>query len=331
MKVLLASPHGFCAGVVMAIESLERAVTLLGPPLYVYHEIVHNKHVVQQFQERGVVFVESLENVPEQANLLYSAHGVSPQVRETARRRRLRTIDATCPLVAKVHAEAVRFAQSGYTIVLIGHEGHDEIIGVMGEAPDRIILVERPEEVEQIQVSDPSRVAYLTQTTLSVDEAQRVIQALRRRFPAIASPPKEDICYATQNRQEAIRELCSEADLVLVIGSQNSSNSARLAEVAHEYGVPAKLIDDVADIDPGWFDGVETVALTAGASAPEHLVQQCLDWLKAVFGAEVERRPVRREDVRFPLPKELRSAPAQMMLSISDNLYSPITRNRTSS
>ncbi len=311
MKVLLASPHGFCAGVVMAIRSLERALDLLGAPVYVYHEIVHNKHVVQQFQKRGAVFVESLEEVPEGANLLYSAHGVSPQVRQTACQRRLRAIDATCPLVAKVHMEAARFAQLGYTIVLIGHEGHDEIIGVLGEAPERIILVETPEEVEHIQVSDPERVAYLTQTTLSVDEAKRVIDALRRRFPKIVAPPKEDICYATQNRQEAVREIAPQADLVLVIGSQNSSNSVRLAEVAQEHGAPARLIDDVGDLDPAWFEGVETLALTAGASAPEHLVQECLDWLQECFGAEVEHRVIHREDVRFALPKELRVLPQE--------------------
>lgn len=306
MKVLLASPHGFCAGVMMAIKSLERALELLGPPLYVYHEIVHNKHVVQQFERRGVVFVESIDDVPEGANLLYSAHGVSPDIREQAGRRRLYTIDATCPLVAKVHAEAIRFARQEYSIVLIGHQGHDEIIGVMGEAPGRISLVETAEEVESLEVAHPERVAYLTQTTLSVDEASRIIDALKRRFPDIASPPKGDICYATQNRQEALRTLSEEADLVLVVGSQNSSNSVRLAEVARERGTPAHLIDDVADIDPSWFTGVETVVVTAGASAPEHLVQECLHWLELLFGAEVQQRVVRNEDVTFALPRALR-------------------------
>jgi 4-hydroxy-3-methylbut-2-en-1-yl diphosphate reductase len=307
MKVLLVSPHGFCAGVVMAIKSLERALELLGPPLYVYHEIVHNKHVVQQFERRGVVFVESIDEVPEGSNLLYSAHGVSPQIREHAKQRRLYAIDATCPLVAKVHGEAIRFAQRGYTIVLIGHQGHDEIIGVMGEAPERIILVETPEDVDRLEISATDRIAYLTQTTLSVDEAKRVIEALKRRFPNIEAPPKEDICYATQNRQEAIRALTGESDLVLVVGSQNSSNSVRLAETAREHGKPAYLIDDVSDIDPIWFKGVETVAVTAGASAPEHLVQDCLQWLELMFGAEVQQRVVRPEDVKFALPQVLRS------------------------
>jgi 4-hydroxy-3-methylbut-2-en-1-yl diphosphate reductase len=307
MKVLLVSPHGFCAGVVMAIKSLERALELLGPPLYVYHEIVHNKHVVQQFERRGVVFVESIDDVPEGSNLLYSAHGVSPQIRERAKQRRLYAIDATCPLVAKVHGEAIRFAQRGYTIVLIGHQGHDEIIGVMGEAPERIILVETPQDVADLQIDSSDKIAYLTQTTLSVDEARRVIDALKLRFPNIQSPPKEDICYATQNRQEAIRMLTREADLVLVVGSQNSSNSVRLAETARELGRPAYLIDDVSDIDPLWFKGIETVAVTAGASAPEHLVQDVLQWLELVFGAEVEQKVVRPEDVKFALPQVLRS------------------------
>ncbi|HEV3022172.1 MAG TPA: 4-hydroxy-3-methylbut-2-enyl diphosphate reductase, partial [Pirellulales bacterium] len=228
MKVLLANPHGFCAGVVMVVQSLERALDLLGAPLYVFHEIVHNKHVVEDFQRRGVRFVDSIDEVPEGANLLYSAHGVSPEVREQARRRRLRTIDATCPLVTKVHLEAVRFAREGRTIVLIGHEGHDEVIGTMGEAPGRIVLVETPDDVARLAVPDPARVAYLTQTTLSVDDANVVIAALRAKFPQIANPPKDDICYATQNRQEAVRELAQQAELVLVLGSQNSSNSKRL-------------------------------------------------------------------------------------------------------
>jgi 4-hydroxy-3-methylbut-2-en-1-yl diphosphate reductase len=306
MKVLLVSPHGFCAGVVMAIKSLERALELLGAPLYVYHEIVHNKHVVQQFESRGVVFVESLDEVPEGSNLLYSAHGVSPQIRQHAKQRGLYAIDATCPLVAKVHGEAIRFAQKGYTIVLIGHQGHDEIIGVMGEAPERIILVETPEDVDNLDLVAPERIAYLTQTTLSVDEARRVIDALKRKFPNIEAPPKEDICYATQNRQEAIRMLAREADLVLVVGSQNSSNSVRLAETARETGRPAYLIDDVDDIDPLWFEGIETVAVTAGASAPEHLVQGVLQWLELMFGATVEQKVVRPEDVKFALPQVLR-------------------------
>src|SRR3954449_11048468 len=229
MKIILANPRGFCAGVNMAIESLERALDFFGAPLFVYHEIVHNKYVVERFLRRGVVFVESLEDVPEGSPLLYSAHGVSPQIRDQARKRNLQAIDATCPLVTKVHLEAVKYAREGYTIVLIGHEGHDEVIGTMGEAPDRMILVETAEDVERLEVPDPSKVAYLTQTTLSVDDANVVIAALRRKFPAIANPPRDDICYATQNRQEAVRELAPKADLVLVLGSQNSSNSKRLA------------------------------------------------------------------------------------------------------
>lgn len=307
MKVLLANPHGFCAGVVMVVKALERALEVLGAPLYVYHEIVHNKHVVERFRQLGVVFVDAISDVPQGANLLYSAHGVSPQVRAEARARKLMTIDATCPLVTKVHIEAARFARQGYTIFLIGHEGHDEVIGTMGEAPEQIILVETPEDVERVTVTNPDRLAYLTQTTLSVDDANRVIAALKCRFPGIAGPPKEDICYATQNRQEAVRELAREADLVLVVGSRNSSNSLRLAEVAEQFA-RAYLIDDVSDIDPAWFDRAQTVVLTAGASAPEELVLECLDWLQTELHAEVERRMVREEDVVFPLPRALRYA-----------------------
>lgn len=294
----------------MAIKSVERALELLGAPLYVYHEIVHNKHVVERFRNRGVVFVDSIEEVPEDANLLYSAHGVSPEIRAAARSRRLFTIDATCPLVAKVHGEAIRFARQGYTILLIGHEGHDEIIGVLGEAPDRIILVESVEDASRVTVPDPERVAYLTQTTLSVDDANQIIGALKARFPRLVGPPKEDICYATQNRQEVLRALAAEVDVVLVVGSQNSSNSQRLAEVARQLGTPAYLIDDVGDIDPRWLAGVETVGLTAGASAPEHLVQACLEWLRAVYGASVAERSVGAEHVEFPLPAVLRSSMA---------------------
>ncbi|MGH7139889.1 MAG: 4-hydroxy-3-methylbut-2-enyl diphosphate reductase [Pirellulales bacterium] len=306
MKVLLANPHGFCAGVVMVVKALERALEVLGAPLYVYHEIVHNKHVVDRFRRLGVEFVDSISEVPEGANLLYSAHGVSPQVRAEARARKLMTIDATCPLVTKVHIEAARFARQGYTIFLIGHEGHDEVIGTMGEAPEQIILVETPEDVARVAVNKPDRVAYLTQTTLSVDDANRVIAALRLRFPNIVGPPKEDICYATQNRQEAVRELAREADLVLVVGSRNSSNSLRLAEVAEQFA-RAYLIDDVSDIERDWFGDAETVVLTAGASAPEELVLECVNWLENEFHAEIERRTVRAEDVVFPLPRALRA------------------------
>jgi 4-hydroxy-3-methylbut-2-enyl diphosphate reductase len=305
MKIILANPRGFCAGVNMAIESLERGLELFGEPLYVYHEIVHNKYVVERFQKRGVVFVDELSQVPEGAPLLYSAHGVSPQVREQARERRLRAIDATCPLVTKVHLEAVKYAKEGYTIVLIGHEGHDEVIGTMGEAPDRMILVETAEDVEKLDLNT-DKIAYLTQTTLSVDDANVVIAALRQRFPHIANPPKDDICYATQNRQEAVRELAARADLVLVLGSQNSSNSRRLAEIANSLGPQAHLIDGVCEIRPEWLEGVETVLITAGASAPEDVVQECIDYLKERYGATVEEEWVRDENVHFPLPKTLR-------------------------
>ncbi len=307
MRIILAAPRGFCAGVNMAIESLELAIKVYGTPVYVYHEIVHNKYVVERFREEGAVFVDHLEEVPEGATLLYSAHGVSPEIRRVAQERRLRTIDATCPLVTKVHLEAIRYAREGYTILLIGHEGHDEVIGTMGEAPDAMQLVETPEDVDNLVVENPQRVAYLTQTTLSVDDANRIIERLRAKFPAIANPPKEDICYATQNRQEAVKKLSDEADLVLVLGSQNSSNSQRLAELARESGVPAYLIDGSADIDLSWFRGDECVLITAGASAPELVVEDCLEFLRKRFGAVVETRTVREEEVYFPLPRELRS------------------------
>jgi 4-hydroxy-3-methylbut-2-enyl diphosphate reductase len=307
MRVLLANPRGFCAGVNMAIESLELALVSLTPPIYVYHEIVHNKYVVDHFRDRGVVFVDDLTDVPAGATLLFSAHGVSPEVRRVARERNLRAIDATCPLVTKVHLEAIKYSRASYTIFLIGHEGHDEVIGTMGEAPEAIILVETPEEVATLNVADESKVAYLTQTTLSVDDANRIIARLKERFPKIAAPPKDDICYATQNRQEAVSILAKEADLVIVLGSQNSSNSQRLAELARERGVPAHLVDGPSDLDAAWFDGANTVLVTAGASAPEVVVDQCLDWLRERFDATVEPRTIREESVSFPLPRELRS------------------------
>jgi 4-hydroxy-3-methylbut-2-enyl diphosphate reductase len=306
MKVILASPRGFCAGVNMAIETLELAIRLYGTPIYVYHEIVHNKYVVEHFHGRGAVFVDCLNDVPEGAHLLFSAHGVSPAVRQTARDRKLRTIDATCPLVTKVHLEATKYAKAGYTIFLIGHAGHDEVEGTMGEAPQSIVLVETPQDVDRLEVPDSGKLVYLTQTTLSVDDANRIIQRLRQRFPEIIGPPKEDICYATQNRQEAVKLLSAEADVVLVLGSQNSSNSQRLAELARENGVPAYLIDHARDIDPQWLEGVDTVLVTAGASAPEWVVEDCLEYLRTRFGAIVEPRLVRDEDVHFPLPKEIR-------------------------
>lgn len=306
MKVLLASPRGFCAGVNMAIESLDLAIQAFGTPVYVYHEIVHNKYVVETFKEKGAVFVDELSEVPEGSYLLFSAHGVSPEIRQIAKDRKLHAIDATCPLVTKVHLEALKFAREGYTIVLIGHEGHDEVIGTMGEAPEAIVLVETEEDVEKLEVADASNLAYLTQTTLSVDDANRIITALQARFPKIIGPPKEDICYATQNRQEAVRILASEADVALVLGSQNSSNSQRLRELADESGVSGYLIDGAADISDDWFEGQSTVLVTAGASAPEAVIEECLDYLKEKFDATVEIRTIRKEEVHFPLPRELR-------------------------
>ena len=306
MKIILANPRGFCAGVNMAIESLERALELFGTPLYVYHEIVHNRPVVERFRKRGVVFVDGIEEIPEGANVLYSAHGVAPAIREASETRRLHAIDATCPLVTKVHLEAVRFAQQGYTILLIGHEGHDEVLGTMGEAPANIRLVQDVDEVERLEYPAAAKLAYLTQTTLSVDDAEVIIRALRRRYPQIVGPSREDICYATQNRQEAVKDLVPEVDVVLVLGSQNSSNSKRLAELAQACGNRAYLIDGVREIDPRWFEGAGTVLITAGASAPEEVVEECVAYLQEHFGATVESRTVREEHVSFPLPRELR-------------------------
>src|SRR3954454_15689628 len=266
MKIILANPRGFCAGVNMAIESLERALELFGTPLYVYHEIVHNRPVVERFRRPGVVFVDGMDEIPEGATVLYSAHGVAPAIRAAAARRRLRAIDATCPLVTKVPLKAVRFARAGYTIVLIGHEGHDEVLGTMGEAPEHIRLVQDAAEVGRLDLPADARVAYLTQTTLSVDDAEVIIRALKRRFPQIVGPSRDDICYATQNRQEAVKDLAQQAVVVLVLGSQNSSNSLRLAELGRSHGKPAYLIDEAGEIDDRWFAGIGTVLITAGAS-----------------------------------------------------------------
>jgi 4-hydroxy-3-methylbut-2-en-1-yl diphosphate reductase len=308
MKILLAGPRGFCAGVNMAIDTLDLAIQLYGTPIYVYHEIVHNRHVVDRFRAQGAVFVDDLNEVPEGSRLLFSAHGVSPDVRRIARERRLETIDATCPLVTKVHLEALRFARQGFKILLVGHEGHDEVVGTMGEAPEAFVLVESPEQVDRLEFPPGTKLAYLTQTTLSVDDANRIIGRLKERFPSIVGPPKEDICYATQNRQEAVRLLAREADITLVLGSQNSSNSQRLAELAIETGVRAHLIDGAADMDLGWFRGDETVMITAGASAPESVVAECVALLRERFNATVEERSIREEEVYFPLPKPLRAA-----------------------
>ena len=317
MKILLASPRGFCAGVNMAIETLETAIRLYGTPVYVYHEIVHNKHVVDRVVREGAVFVDAVEDVPAGAVLLFSAHGVAPEVRRVSAERRLRAIDATCPLVTKVHLEAIKYAKAGYRIVLIGHEGHDEVIGTMGQAPEAFTLVDSTDEVDALPFGSTDKLAYLTQTTLSVDDASRIIHRLKERFPQIVGPPKDDICYATQNRQEAVRLLSEGADIVIVLGSQNSSNSQRLAELACDAGIRAFLIDGANEIDPAWFTGEETVVITAGASAPESVVQDCVSWLRARYDAAVEERTIRQEEVYFPLPKELRAAASAARLPMA--------------
>jgi 4-hydroxy-3-methylbut-2-enyl diphosphate reductase len=306
MEVLLASPRGFCAGVDRAIEVVEAALDVYGPPVYVRHEIVHNRHVVESLRTLGARFVEDLADVPEGSVLVFSAHGVSPAIRAEAAVRGLRTIDATCPLVTKVHLEALRFAKHGFTIVLIGHEGHAEVEGTMGEAPQAIHLVENVEDVEHLEVPDPHKVAYLTQTTLSVDETTEIIAALRKRFPGIQGPPREDICYATQNRQTAVKALARTSDLVLVVGSPNSSNSERLREVAAGFGIPSFLVDSAEDIRPEWLEGKSRIGVTAGASAPENLVAEIVEFLrKRAGGVEVEQLQVVEEEVTFPLPAEL--------------------------
>jgi 4-hydroxy-3-methylbut-2-enyl diphosphate reductase len=310
VKIILANPRGFCAGVNMAIESLERALELFGAPLYVYHEIVHNRPVVERFRKRGVVFVDAIEEIPHGATVLYSAHGVAPAIRAASAARDLKAIDATCPLVTKVHLEAVRFARDGYTILLIGHEGHDEVLGTMGEAPAHIRLIETEADVEKLDLPPDAKLAFLTQTTLSVDDAEIIIRAVRRRYPQVVGPSRDDICYATQNRQEAVKELARQSDAVIVLGSQNSSNSRRLAELAEALGKPAYLIDGVCDLPDDCFTGEETVLVTAGASAPEEVVEECVTRLSQRYGATVESRTVREEHVSFPLPRELRVLPA---------------------
>jgi 4-hydroxy-3-methylbut-2-enyl diphosphate reductase len=309
VRILLAHPRGFCAGVDRAIEIVELALQRFGPPVYVRHEIVHNRHVVESLRAKGAVFVEDPADVPEGALLVFSAHGVSPAVREGAARRGLRTLDATCPLVTKVHVEAQRFARSDHEIVLVGHAGHVEVEGTMGHAPERMHLVEDVADVARLAVRDPERLAVLTQTTLSVDDTREVLDALRDRFPAVQLPRKDDICYATQNRQNAVKQLVGEADLVLVVGAPASSNSNRLVEIATKAGVPAKLVQDAGDIDPAWLAGVSCVGLTAGASAPEVLVERVIDRLRALAGGEVvvDAMPAVDEGVVFQLPPELRA------------------------
>jgi 4-hydroxy-3-methylbut-2-enyl diphosphate reductase len=308
-KLLLAAPRGYCAGVDRAVQTVERALELHGAPVYVRKEIVHNKHVVEKLRERGAVFVDELDDtIPEGAITVFSAHGVSPAVHAEAERRGLETIDATCPLVTKVHREAVKFAADGYTIVLIGHSGHEEVEGTMGEAPDHIVLVETEADVDALEVSDPDKVAYISQTTLSVDETRAIIARLRERFPNITGPRTDDICYATTNRQAAVKQMAEQCDLVLVIGSQNSSNSQRLVEVAREYGADSHLIDNAGQVREEWLEGKRVVGISSGASAPEELVDRLVGFFRERGVAEVEEFEVVREDVRFMLPKPIRQA-----------------------
>ncbi len=307
-KLLLAAPRGYCAGVDRAVQTVERALELHGSPVYVRKEIVHNKHVVEQLRARGAIFVEEETEVPEGAVCVFSAHGVAPSVRAGAEARALRTIDATCPLVTKVHREAVRFAEQGYTIVLVGHDGHEEVEGTMGEAPERIVLVQDEHDVECLQIDDPERVAYITQTTLAVDETTAILARLRERFPKIVGPRTDDICYATTNRQSAVKQMADGCDLLLVIGSRNSSNSVRLVEVARECGTDAHLIDRAAEVREEWLDGARVVGISSGASAPENLVQELVQLFRDRGVSDISEFHVINEDVRFMLPKPIREA-----------------------
>jgi 4-hydroxy-3-methylbut-2-enyl diphosphate reductase len=308
-KILLAAPRGYCAGVDRAVQSVERALEAYGAPVYVRKEIVHNKHVVEQLRDAGAIFVDELnDSIPEGAVTVFSAHGVAPSVHAEAAERKLQTIDATCPLVTKVHREAVKFAEEGYTIILIGHDGHEEVEGTMGEAPDSIVLVETVADVDALEVDDPEKLAFISQTTLSVDETSIIIDRLRERFPAIISPRTDDICYATTNRQAAVKQLAPLCELVLVIGSKNSSNSNRLVEVAREHGADSYLIDNETQVQGEWLDGVKTLGITSGASAPEELVQRLVDLFRDAGTADVEEFTVVEEDVRFMLPKTIRQA-----------------------
>ncbi len=308
-KILLARPRGFCAGVDRAIEIVELALETWGAPVWVRHEIVHNRHVVEALRAKGARFVEDVELVPPGSRLVFSAHGVAPGVRERARARGLRTIDATCPLVTKVHVEALRLARAGYQIVLVGHRGHVEVEGTLGHAPERMLLVETLADVERIEVGDPEKLAVLTQTTLSLDDTREIVDALRRRFPAIRTPAKDDICYATQNRQNAVKAIAERADLLLVVGAPTSSNSNRLVEVARARGVRAERVEEAADIDPAWLDGVRVVGVTAGASAPESLVSELCERLRALGCEGIEELSFAEEHVTFTLPPELRRRP----------------------
>jgi 4-hydroxy-3-methylbut-2-enyl diphosphate reductase len=305
-KVLLASPRGYCAGVERAVETVERSLELYGPPVYVRKQIVHNLHVVRELEARGAIFVDDEREVPVGATVVFSAHGVAPSVHDNSAARQLRTIDATCPLVTKVHTQARRYAAAGYTIVLIGHAGHEEVVGTMGEAPGSIVLVESPGDVARLDLPADARLAYITQTTLSVDETREMIAALRARFPQIHAPRKEDICYATSNRQWAVKEMLAEIELLLVVGSRNSSNSNRLVETSRSNGVASYLIDDRSEIDESWLDGVEVVGITSGASAPEKLVEGVVEWFRERGVTDIAPYDLVDEDVEFRLPVELR-------------------------
>jgi len=306
MRILLANPRGFCAGVNMAIQCVEEALKIVGSPLYVYHQIVHNTHVVDRFVGEGVVFVDTIDEVPANQTVIFSAHGVSPQVRENAKARGCTMIDATCPLVTKVHMEALRYSKQGYKILLIGHAGHDEVVGTVGEAPQAITIVESAEDVARLPFTKDDMMVYLTQTTLSMDDANVIIDAIKSRYPSVKAPPSDDICYATTNRQIAVQHLAQEVDVVLVVGSNNSSNSVRLTEISENIGTRAYLVDDKSEVDQQWFDGVESVLVTAGASAPEHLVQEILEDLVKRYGGEVDDQHVVDEDMHFELPISLR-------------------------
>jgi 4-hydroxy-3-methylbut-2-enyl diphosphate reductase len=307
-KIILVSPRGFCAGVVRAIDVVKIALDLYGAPIYVRKEIVHNRHVVDELRQAGAIFVDELSEAPAGARVIFSAHGVSPAVRQEAKQRQLDVIDATCPLVTKVHLEAVKFARQGYTIILIGHRDHDEVIGTLGEAPECSVLVETVEDVQRLQVADAEKTCFLTQTTLSLDETRGIVEALRMKFPGIKSPPGQDICYATENRQLGVKAVAPESDLLLVVGSKNSSNSMRLVEVCKQAGVPAYLIDDAQQVDPAWLIRASTVAVTAGASAPEHLVEELIEFLRQEGFSAMEEVTIKDEDVRFSLPSELAGA-----------------------
>jgi len=307
-KIVLLTPRGFCAGVVRAIDVVKIALETYGAPIYVRKEIVHNRHVVDELRSLGAIFVEELEEAPAGSRVIFSAHGVAPAVRRQAKALNLNVIDATCPLVTKVHLEAVKFAKKGYTIILIGHENHDEVIGTLGEAPEAMILVQTVEDVDRLEIADGTKMSYLTQTTLSLDETSHIVVRLRERFPHIEGPHSQDICYATENRQVAVKAVVPMTDLLLVVGSRNSSNSQRLVEVCRKEGRPAYLVDDETDVKLAWFEGVNTISITAGASAPEHLVERLIDFLKSNGYGKLETLEVKEEDVRFSLPPELNAA-----------------------